>query len=187
MRWVLCTAQQQMQSNEKKIIFNTGIALIALFIILRFINSYGDPLHWSYQKNALYTFLSFLNTTKYPPSLLYCAMTLGPAFIFLSLKENANGRLSKICMVYGRVPFFYYVLHFFIIHTLCMILFFATGHTADQIRDPNVPFLFRPATFGFDLWIVYVIWFLLVAALYKPSKWFGTYKAAHRQWWLSYV
>jgi hypothetical protein len=166
---------------------NAGVFFIALFIVMRLINAYGDPAPWSKQQDALFTLLSFLNTTKYPPSLMFGCMTIGPGLIFLALTEGAQSGLSKILMVYGRVPFFYYVLHFYIMHTLCVILFFVSGYGTDKIADPNIPFNFRPADFGYDLWIVYLIWFAIIAALYKPCKWFNKYKATHKQWWLSYV
>ncbi|MEP6845433.1 MAG: heparan-alpha-glucosaminide N-acetyltransferase domain-containing protein [Panacibacter sp.] len=173
--------------RRKAILMSMGVIFTLSFIILRFMNMYGDPSHWSVQKDGIYTFLSFLNTTKYPPSLMFCTMTLGPSCIFLSLAENIQNRFSKILMVYGRVPFFYFVVHFYIIHILCVILFFASGYVVDKIVDPQVPFLFRPASFGFDLWVVYLLWICLIIALYKPCKWFIKYKATHNQWWLSYV
>lgn len=174
-------------AKRKKTLLNAGVFFIALFIVMRLINSYGDPAPWSKQQDALFTLLSFLNTTKYPPSLMFGCMTIGPGLIFLALTEGARSGLSKILMVYGRVPFFYYVLHFYIMHTLCVILFFASGYGTDKIADPNIPFNFRPADFGYDLWIVYLIWLAIIAALYQPCKWFNKYKATHNQWWLSYV
>lgn len=174
-------------AKRRKIILQMGLAVTALFIILRFINQYGDPAHWSQQKNGVYTFLSFLNTTKYPCSLLYLCMTLGPALIILSLIENAQSKFSRILITYGRVPFFYYVIHFYLIHGLCVIFFFASGYTASEIIDRNTPFLFRPEHFGFDLWVVYAVWLFVIIILYKPCKWFQRYKETHNQWWLSYV
>ena len=90
-------------------------------------------------------------------------------------------------MVYGRVPFFYFVMHFYIIRVLSVILFFANGYGAKDIADPAIPFFFRPATFGYDLWVVYMVCFFVIAVLYKPCKWFDNYKRTHTQWWLSYV
>ena len=163
-----------------------GLSLIALFIILRFINEYGDPsprVHLAGWRG----FLSFLNTSKYPPSLIFCCMTLGPSFVFLALSENIKAGWSKITSVYGRVPFFYYIPHFYILHIILAILFFATGHPASAIRDPNSFFLFRPVNFGFNLWITYAIWLSVVASLYFPCKWFYKYKMNHSQWWLKYI
>ena len=157
------------------------------FIVLRFTNLYGDPLHWSTQKSGFYTFLSFLNTSKYPPSLCFIAMTIGPGLIFLSLIETVQNKLTNVLSIYGRVPFFYYVLHFFLIHAICVIVFFATGNNSNDIIDRNVPLLFRPQHWGFDLPVVYAIWFFVIAVLYKPCKWFDAYRRTNHQWWLSYL
>ncbi len=174
-------------AKRKRAILSAGIFLTALFIVLRLINKYGDPAPWSQQKDGMYTFLSFLNTTKYPCSLQYLSMTIGPALILLAFIEQAQNRLSKILTVYGRVPFFYYVIHFYLVHTICVILFFASGYSTKDIIDPNTPFHFRPLHFGFDLWVVYLIWLFVITVLYWPCKWFQNYKHTHHQWWLSYV
>ncbi|WP_153799270.1 DUF1624 domain-containing protein [Foetidibacter luteolus] len=176
------------QQQRKKILLKYGLLVVAFFVIVRFINVYGDPAHWSTQKNAVFTLLSFLNTTKYPPSLLYSCMTIGPSLIVLALTENIQGRFSKIVSVYGKVPFFYYLFHFYLIHTLCLIFFFASGYTLSQKVDPQQTlFWFRPANFGYSLPIVYLIWFCVIAVLYFPCRWFARYKQTHTQWWLSYL
>ena len=174
-------------AQRRKVILTVGFAVTIFFILVRFINAYGDPAHWSTQKNSLYTFLSFLNCSKYPPSLCYLSMTLGPALIFLSLIETARNRFTNVVNMYGRVPFFYYVLHFYLIHSICVIFFYLTGHTSKDIIDVNSPFLFRPQHFGFNLWIVYFTWLFVIVVLYKPCKWFDQYRKNHRQWWLSYL
>ncbi|MEP6467136.1 MAG: hypothetical protein ABJB05_12580 [Parafilimonas sp.] len=174
-------------AERRKKILNLGIAVTMFFIIIRFINSYGDPVHWSTQKNGLYTFLSFLNASKYPPSLCYLCMTIGPALILLSLIETVQNKFTNILSMYGRVPFFYYVLHFYLIHIICVVLFFATAHTSKDIIDLNTPFLFRPQHFGFNLWILYLIWLFVIIVLYQPCKWFDQYRKSRHQWWLSYL
>ena len=168
--------------KRKRLLQIAGTSMIILFILIRYFKGYGDPGAWD--KNSLF---SFLNTSKYPPSLQYCCMTLGPALILMSLIENVQAGWSKIVSVYGRVPFFYYILHFYLIHGLCVIVFFASGYTTAAIADPQVPFLFRPLTFGYNLWIVYAIWIAVVASLYYPCLWFYRYKMQHSQWWLRYV
>ena len=173
--------------KRRKLILNLGFCVTIFFIIIRFINLYGDPAHWSTQRNGLYTLLSFLNVSKYPPSLCYTCMTIGPALIFLSLIATVQNKATRVLSMYGRVPFFYYILHFYLIHTICVILFFATGHTSKDIIDQNTPFLFRPQYFGFNLWIVYAIWLFVILVLYKPCKWFDQYRKSHREWWLSYL
>src|SRR5579871_4777095 len=103
-------------AKRRKSLMITGVAAIILFIVLRYINVYGDPVKWSEQKNALFTFLSFLNVNKYPPSLLYLLLTLGSALIFLSVTENLKSTVVKVVSVYGRVPMFYYLVHIYVIH-----------------------------------------------------------------------
>jgi uncharacterized membrane protein len=168
--------------KRRKLLLFGGIGMIALFIILRITGIYGNPEAWD--GKSLY---SFLNTSKYPPSLQYACMTLGPALIFMALFDRSKAGWTKIFSVYGRVPFFYYILHFYLLHLLLVILFYATGHTRSEIADPNSPFFFRPVDFGFGLPVVYVIWIGVVCALYLPSLWFARYKSTHRQWWLKYI
>jgi len=175
-------------SKRKKLLIGTGVGLIVLFILLRATGVYGNPEKWQKEDGFLTNLYNFLNTSKYPPSLQYLSMTLGPACIVLALIEGWHNRLSAIISVYGKVPFFYYILHFYLIHTLTLILFYATGHNNSQIVDPAAPiFYFRPVNFGWGLPVVYLIWLGIVAALYFPCKWFSRYKAEHRKWWLSYV
>jgi uncharacterized membrane protein len=176
------------QQRRRAQLLYSGLGLLAFFILLRFTNTYGEPQHWSVQSNAVRTFLSFINVSKYPPSLLYTCLTLSFALIFLSATELTNNVCSRILTVYGKVPFFYYVLHFFILHTVTVIVFYVSGYTQKDIVTPNYPFLFRPATLGFSLGIVYLIWLGIVASLYWPCKWYIGYKQRHQdQWWVSYL
>jgi uncharacterized membrane protein len=166
-----------------------GFGAILLFIILRYTNVYGDPLLWSKQKTTGFTVLSFLNTQKYPPSLLYLCMTLGPAMVLLSFMNKLPQKIVSVMTVYGRVPFFYYILHFYILHSLTAIMFLARGHSfAEGIKGlPSFPFHFIVPGEGLPLLGAYGMWMLVVAALYPLCRWFGLYKKTHRQWWLSYV
>ena len=170
-----------------KILRYTGLTILVLFVILRFFNIYGDPAPWSAQRNGTYTVLSFFNVSKYPPSLLYTFMTIGTSLTILSFLENKISKLTAIFIVYGNVPFFYYVLHFYLIRTLSVILFFASGYKTSQIINPNSPFLFRPETFGYNLDGVYLIWLCIITLLYFPCRWFSRYKKTHHQWWLGYL
>lgn len=174
-------------ARRRRILITSGVVMITLFFVIRGINIYGDLRPWAPQSTALKTVFAFMNITKYPPSLVYSLITIGPGLLMLALLEQARGKVAEIAKVYGSVPFFYYILHFYIIHTLCMIVFFASGYGTDQIVSMQVPFLFRPLEFGFDLWVVYIIWIAVVAVLYKPCKWFSQYKRTHKQWWLSYL
>jgi len=176
--------------KRKKILIRTGLGLLLFFVLLRYANVYGDPRPWSSQKDGLFTFLSFINVHKYPPSLLYMCITIGFALIFLSLIENTVNRITKVIIVYGRVPFFYYVLHFYILHILCMILFVARGHAFGEATPDifGIPFHFMIAGEGYSLGIVYLIWIGIVIALFPVCKWYDNYKTAHKEKkWLSYL
>lgn len=170
--------------KRKKLLIAIGSSMVLLFVILRVLRGYGDPGVWKPGEHSLF---SFLDTSKYPPSLQFCCMTLGPALLLLALFENLRASWTKVVAVYGRVPFFYYILHFYILHTLLVILFFTSGHSTSQIFDPQSIFAFRPVHFGYPLVIVYTIWLSVVLLLYRPSRWFNHYKANHQKWWLSYL
>ncbi|MEN9598372.1 MAG: hypothetical protein RL596_683 [Bacteroidota bacterium] len=175
---------------RQKILLRIGCTLILLFAILRFINVYGDPVAWSQQKNGLYTFLSFMNVNKYPPSLLYLSITIGIAFILLSIIEKYKNRFTDTVSIFGRTAFFYYIVHFFIIHLFLTIVFYAQGHTTQEALDSakNIPFLFALPGNGFSLLGIYCIWICLVIALYPLCKWYDTYKTKNKHiWWLSYL
>lgn len=177
------------QATRRKILLYLGSALVALFVLIRFINGYGDPNPWSTQPNPVFTVLSFLNVSKYPPSLLYVLVTLGPAILFLAVSENYFGTLSQQIKILGRVPMFYYLLHLYLIHLLAMTAALLTGYDASDMvfntwvtNSPNL------AGYGFSLWVVYVVWISVVLILFPLCKWYDTYKAQQRsKWWLSYV
>ena len=171
--------------SRVKTLYFSGSVLLLVFIVFRFVNNYGDPVPWSIQKNSLFTFLSFINVSKYPPSLSFASMTLGVALIILALLENAKGKITDFFITYGRVPLFYFILHFFILRFIGVIAFFTGDYPASPIR--SIPFYFRPADFGYSLVIVYIIWILVVLFTYPLCNWYGKYKTGHRQWWLSYL
>ena len=176
---------------RKKMLLWLGIGVIAFFIILRATNEYGDPGHWSTQKNGLYTFLSFMRVQKYPPSLLYMCATVGIGILFLAFAGNVKNGLTRFITVYGRVPFLYYVLHFFLIHTISAICYLSRGHSfADGLKSQQGGFLpkFIAPGEGYSLLAVYIIWICIVVTFYPVCKWFSEYKRAHREkWWLSYL
>lgn len=173
---------------RKTMLIRIGVGLILLFLVLRFINLYGDPLPWSEQnRGSVFTFLSFLNLNKYPPSLMFLCMTLGPAILLLAFLENIQNVFTRIVSVFGRVPMFYYILHFYIIHLLVVIAFYLEGYTSKDIESPGALFFFRPGDLGYGLPGVYGIWLLVVVLLYPLCKWYDRYKSTHRHWWLSYI
>ncbi len=176
-------------TQRRNILLYTGIGLILFFTLLRYLNVYGDPVPWSVHDHTTSTILSFLNVHKYPPSLLFLCITIGPALVFLSLFERAHSKVTSIISVYGRVPFFYYILHFYILHTLCMILFLARGHTfSEGLQNvAGIPFLFLVPGEGYSIGIVYLIWILVVVALYPLCRWFSALKKRSTHWALSYL
>lgn len=177
-------------AKRKRMLFILGFSAIGLFILLRAINIYGDAAHWTTQPTALRTFLSFLKVSKYPPSLLYVLMTLGPATIFLALTEESGNKLTRIISVYGRVPMFYYLLHIYLIHVLAMLAseFFTTVDWRSWMLQQPLWFNESLKGYGFPLWVVYLVWLLVVVALYPLCKWYDNYKTNHKEkWWLSYL
>jgi uncharacterized membrane protein len=171
--------------KRKQKLLSYGLAAVFAFILLRFLNVYGDLSKWTTQKDGIATLLSYFNVTKYPPSLLYTCMTIGPGLIVLAWLEKVRLGWTNIVVIYGRVPMFYYLIHFFTLHLLCMVVFFASGHDFSEATGGMM--LFRPNEFGFSLGIVYLIWIGLVAGLYPLCKKYSIYKANTNKWWLSYL
>ncbi|MDP4263316.1 MAG: heparan-alpha-glucosaminide N-acetyltransferase domain-containing protein [Bacteroidota bacterium] len=176
--------------KRKNILLSLGCGALALFVILRSGNLYGDAAHWSVQKNAAFSLLSFLNVTKYPPSLLYTLITLGPAFIFLAFAEKPLNALTAKLAVYGRVPMFYYLAHILLIHVFATIGAMIIGYKfSDMILSDSVQVAPALKGYGFNLLVVYAVWIGLVLLLYPCCKWFDQYKRTHqsKKWWLSYL
>ncbi|HUQ67501.1 MAG TPA: heparan-alpha-glucosaminide N-acetyltransferase domain-containing protein [Flavitalea sp.] len=176
-----------MNRNKRSILLGCG--LILFFIILRFSNMYGDPIKWKVQPTLLYSFFSFISTEKYPPSLLYLCMTIGISLVLLGLIGNVKNKFADAITVYGRVPLFYYIIHFYILHLLSMLLFFYNGHSYEEGAKGavDVPFKFLVPGEGFGLAGVYLVWLLVVTGLYPLCKWYSEYKRTHNKWWVSYV
>jgi uncharacterized membrane protein len=178
-------------AKRRKNLLYTGLGAIVGFILLRFSNVYGDHVLWSVQKSPLFTLLSFLDVTKYPPSLLYILMTLGPALLFLAWAERPlNGFAQKI-LVFGRVPMFYYLVHIFVIHCLAIAAAALSGYPwSDMVMIKGwVTGNTRLHGYGFNLLTVYAVWIAVIVALYPLCRWFDRYKRSHiaAQPWLSYL
>lgn len=166
-------------------LLRAGIALTAGFLLIRLIFSYGDPNLWQIQPaGAVATIMDFLNTTKYPPSLDYLLMTLGPAAVLASFADRMRGAVKGLLVTFGRVPFAFYVAHFFVIHLLSVLLGLAQGFTVHQMMTS---YRFYPKGYGIGLAGVYVVWALVVLLLYPFCRWVGRVKAQRRNWWLSYL
>jgi len=175
--------------QRRTIFIRLGLGSILLFVMVRFINIYGDPFAWMVQKNSFYTFLSFIKANKYPPSLMYMSMTIGPALLLLALVEKVKNGFTDTMVVFGRTAFFYYILHIFLIHFVCMICFFARGESLQHAIESmqNVPFMFQVPGEGYSLAIVYLVWIAVVVSLYPLCKWYDKYKTTYKEKrWLSY-
>ena len=176
-------------AKRKRFLNILGVSTIALFLIVRGINSYGDPLSWQHYDTGTKKLMSFLNVNKYPPSLCYVLMTLGPALLFLANSEKLKGWLVDFFSVFGRVPFFYYILHLYLIHIIAMLLAQLTGF-GWRIMLLNNWLSEEPKLkgYGVSLGLVYLIWISVILLLYPLCKKFDEYKQGHKeQWWLSYL
>ncbi len=176
------------EERKKRIFLWIGLGSLLLFVMLRLLNAYGDPFRWSSQKTFLFSILSFANVSKYPPSLIFCLVTLGILFIILAISERLKSRAADLISVYGKTPLFYFILHFYIIHTLLIIVLLLQGFHWSEMNFASGTFG-RPGDVksGVHLWAVYLIWILVVLILYKPCAWFGKYKSEHKYWWLKYI
>lgn len=186
---------------RRRVLLAMGSTMTVLFIVLRAIDVYGDPAKWSRQKSAMFTVLSFLNTTKYPPSLLFLLMTLGPAIIalawfepkassiYVSGSQSIFTRLRNALVTFGRVPLFFYILQWYAAHLIAIVAGLIAGQpVAYQWASPIVKFSSPPPPgVGFPLWVVYLCWAVGVLLLYPVCKWFAGLKARRRDWWLSYL
>ena len=168
-----------------------GMAIISLvlFTLLRVINGYGDPRPWDVGKTGIYTVLSFLNVTKYPPSLLFDLLFLGIMFLLLGLFDKVSGKFQQAISVYGKVPLFYYLLHLYMIRISVFIMVFVQGFHWKDLSF--APFQFgRPlAGSGISLGLVYLVWLIIVLLLFPLCKWYMHYKAKNydKRWWLRYL
>lgn len=178
---------QKEEGPRRKTLYILGFGLIGGFIVLRATNLYGDPHPWSVQATGVNTILSFIDTHKYPPSLLYLMMTLGPAIAVLPLLERWKGGLPNFLTAFGRVPLFYYVIHIYLIHLCALIAAVIMGMNVSRFLTDPFGGEGWPATYGFSLPFVYLIWLGIVIALYYPCRWFADVKRRRKEVWLSYL
>ncbi|HLB36087.1 MAG TPA: heparan-alpha-glucosaminide N-acetyltransferase domain-containing protein [Gemmatimonadales bacterium] len=181
-------------ARRNRLCVRLGLGATALFLMLRGFNLYGDPQAWGAAADGsdgppMPALLAFLNTTKYPASLSFLLMTLGPTIALIPLLERSGGALARWTAVFGRVPFFYYMLHIPLIHALALV--------ASTIRLGEVsPWLFAnhpmgnpppPDGYTWSLWLLYAVWAVAIVVLYVPCRWFAGVKARRKDWWLSYL
>lgn len=166
--------------KRKKFLLWSGTSALFLFVVLRFTNIYGDPAIWSDQKSCWFTFLSFINVTKYPPSLLFTLLFVGLTLITLRISEGLQGKFPSLSESYGKVPFFYFVVHLYLIHALMFVMLFIQGYGKNDMvfgAFKNG----RPDTGGgISLTGVYLIWLGVVIVMYPLCRWYGRFKAEKR-------
>jgi uncharacterized membrane protein len=189
--YCLGTAFEWDAQKRQRLFLRLGIAMAIAFVAIRAINLYGDPLPWSHQPSRLFTLISFLNTNKYPPSLDFLLMTLGPALVALAFLERLHFSLSNPLIVFGRVPFFYYIAHLALAHLIAIGLNLVRyGWTSFLLIAPpsmGSPGKLFPPDYGFALWVVYAVWIVVLLLLYPACLWFSRLKQRRREWWLGYL
>jgi len=176
-------------SQRTLVLLASGIGATLLFIVLRQFNLYGEPIGWLPQDSNMFTLIAFLNTTKYPPSLQFILMTIGPALIFLALIEYARPRETNPLVTFGKVPFFFYIVHIYLIHVLAILALVFTGwdwreYILSAARFQSA----RLIDFGFGLEAVYIIWLVVILMLYPLCRWYQQVRENNPgRWWLSYL
>ena len=181
------------RERRRSYLIGIGVALTLGFLLVRGLNGYGDPFPWLAQGSGTFTLLSFLNTTKYPPSLDFLLMTLGPCLLLLAWFEGKALHPMNPLVIFGRVPLFYFVIHFYAAHVAAVLLaLFKYGGSAVRFVFNPVPSMggpqqLYPSPFGYDLCVAYAVWAAVVLSLYPLCRWFAGVKARRRDWWLSYL
>jgi uncharacterized membrane protein len=177
--------------RRRRFLVRLGLGLSAAFILVRALNTYGDPLPWSHQASSLFTLLSFLNVTKYPPSLAFLLMTLGPALVTMAWLEKFQFRFTNPLIVFGRVPFFYYAAHLLLAHLIAMGMNFVRygAKWFVLMAPPSMggPSSVFPPDYGYPLWTAYAVWVLVLLILYPVCLWFARLKQRRHTWWLTYL
>ena len=188
--YALGRAYRWNDGRRRALLLRLGAGLVAGFVLLRLLNVYGDPFPWSVQKSPLWTLLSFIDTSKYPPSLLFLLMTLGPALLLLRVVDGGVPRWLRPALTIGKVPLFFYVLHFYLIHLLAVAAcYLRFGSVDGMFRSPDLghfPFT-APAGWAASLPVIYLLWAGVVLALYPLCRWYAGLKRRRRDWWLSYL
>ena len=178
-------------ARRRALLWRMGLALTTAFIVIRAINLYGDPSPWAVQSRPIMTVVSFLRATKYPPSLDYLLMTIGPALMALAATDGVRVGVRNPLLVFGRVPLFYYITHWFTLHTVALLFAWSRYGRAGFLfgLPPSVlPFSTGyPADYGYDMRTVYLVWMGVVAALYPLCLWFEGVKRRRPSVWLSYL
>lgn len=175
--------------RRRHLCLTLGLVAVGLFVLLRAYVGYGDPRPWPPQDGPMPAWLAFLNTSKYPASLQFLLMTLGPVLILLPFLENARGRVARWLSVFGQVPFFYYVLHIPLIHVVAVLISLVRTPASTGLLIGNYPLMppELPPEYRWSLWQLYLVTALVVVALYFPCRWYARVKAQSRNRWLSFL
>jgi len=173
--------------RRRRVLVVLGLVAVAAFVALRLANGFGDPQPWAPQRSAVFTGLAFLRVRKYPPSLDFLLMTLGPILIALAGLERARGRVAEILVTFGRAPLLFYVLHIYVAHAVAVVTAYAQRGTATFLFENAGVTPIYPDWYWLGLAGVYGAWLLIVAALYPVCRAFAAIKARRRDWWLSYL
>jgi uncharacterized membrane protein len=184
--YVLAPAYAWEAAKRRTLLLTAGAAAAIAFVILRAFNGYGNPLPWTPQRTAALTAASFFNVLKYPPSLQFLLMTVGPALMALALAERTAGPIARWLSVYGRVPLFFYVGHIFVAHAAAVLLALIQNGELRRIQIVTDPASI-PSWYGLPLPGVYAAWALVVLVMYYPCRWMGSRKDARSSWWLRYI
>ena len=188
-----CFGQLYVKDFDAKLrrtwLLRMGLGALGLFLVVRGLNVYGDLVPWAVQQTNTKTIISFFNVTKYPPSLAFVLITIGPALLFLYTIENIKNGITDFFLIFGRVPFFYYFLHVLVIHIAAIIgILIFGGNWKDMILTADVFMNEKLATYGYPLWITYMVWVGIVLALYPLCRKYMIYKLNNKdKWWLSYL
>jgi uncharacterized membrane protein len=184
--WVLAAVYQWDEARRRRVLITAGLAATALFVVVRALNGYGDPQPWTAQRSPALTVASFLNVRKYPPSLDFLLMTLGPLLVALALLERARGRVAGWLATIGAVPLFFYVVHIFVAHLLAVLISWVQGGVPQRILAASAPETI-PAWYGLALPGVYAAWVVVVLVMYALCRWYARLKRERDDWWLAYL
>jgi uncharacterized membrane protein len=188
--YVLGAAYRWDAPARQRLLLWLGIGFVVAFVVLRYSNLYGDPLKWRVHDTPLFTAMSFIDATKYPPSLLFLLMTLGPTLLLLRAFDNGVPALFHPALVIGKVPLFFYIVHFYLIHLLAVAVSYARyGFVSETFRSPDIAHFPFSAPPGWDVGLpaIYAIWIGVVVALYPLCRWYASVRQRSRAWWLSYL
>ena len=177
-------------ARRDRILVAMAIALLVAFVILRGANGYGNPQPWTVQADAVKTAMSFLDVQKYPPSLLYVCVTLGPMLLLIPLFDRIRGHVTEFFRVFGAVPLFAYVLHLYVLHALAIAAHVAVGQSIDGMFNTVHDLFLTPEVFagtGLSIVTTYIAWIVVIAVIYFPCRWWGDVKRRRHDWWLSYL